>query len=185
MRYAFLARNYREINFEKKVIFWSHVATMVACVLPWVEYVPNYEPIVIQNALQGYHYLLGMFLFTLSLIIVLLYLDRLFEKHTIKLPISENYVYAGVSLQQVFIIIMIWSVIGAFARDYTDVSTRFGIFVALIAQISCLVATFLNYQLEKQTVAQSFFQNPSTEEPLSRTRAKADSQSRFHNDIEE
>lgn len=172
MRYAFLARNYRNLNFEKKVIFTMHVATVIACILPWAEFKSVYDdPIIIQNAFGGYHALMGIILAGLSIAIILLFIDRLFEKNAIKLPFSESYLYGGVSLQQAFIIIMIWSVLAKATNDYTDASLRFGIYFALICQVSALVATFLNYQIERTQTAQSFFQQPDKH--------------RFQNEIEE
>lgn len=178
MKYAFLAKNYREINFEKKVIFWMHILTIVSCLMPWLEFEDSFGgPINIYNAFNGYHYLLGLFLCALSLIILLLFIDRFFEKNSIKLPFSENLLYAGVSLQQFFIIIMMWSVASVTISAYADSSIRFGIFMALVAQISALVATFLNHQLEKQEDARSFFQSPDNRDHKTN--------SRFHNDIAE
>ncbi len=161
MKYAFLHKNFRELTFEKKVIFFSHFVTLVVCFFPWFEADPAYEATFFYNAFQGPGFLIGAFIFLISLIIVLLYLDRLFEKEVVKLPFSENTLYFAAGAQQVLLLVLIWSVLISTGKDFGDHEIRFGIFIAFIAQISGLVATFLNYQLDRQHEAKKFFQHPT------------------------
>lgn len=160
MRYAYVHKNLRQLSFEKKVILGSHALTLVACFTPWFEAKLTYEPDFLYNAFGGPGFLIGIFIFTISLIIVLLFTDRLLEKEVIKLPFSENYLYFGAGAQQILLIILMWSVLLATGDNYADHAIRFGIFIAFIAQISGLVATFLNYQLDQQHEAKRFFQHP-------------------------
>ena len=161
MRYAFLHKNFRDLSFEKKVIFFSHLITLVVCFFPWFEANPAYEATFFYNAFQGAGFLIGTFIFSISLVIVLLFLDRLFEKEVIKFPFSENTLYFVAGAQQILLLILMWSVLISTGKDFGDHEIRFGIFVAFVAQVSGLVATFLNYQLEKQQEAKKFFNHPS------------------------
>lgn len=160
MRYAYVHKNLRDLIFEKQVILGSHALTLVACFFPWFEAKPSYEADFWYNAFRGPGFMIGLFIFTISLVIVLLFLDRLFEKERVKIPFPENYLYFGAGAQQILLIVLMWSVLMATGDDYGDHAIRFGIFVAFVAQISGLVATFLNYQLEKQNQAKQFFQYP-------------------------
>jgi len=163
MRYAYVHKNLRKLSFEKKVILGSHALTLAACFFPWFEAEPTYEPNFWFNAFSGPGILIGFVIFTISLVITLLFLDRLFEKEVVKLPFSENYLYAAAGTQQILLIILMWSVLLATGNDYGDHAIRFGIFVAFIAQVSGLVATFLNYQIDMQNQAKAFFQHPDAD----------------------
>lgn len=160
MRYAYVHKNLRRLSFEKKVILGSHALTVLACFFPWFGAKPLYEPDFFYSAFSGPGFLIGYFIFTISLVIVLLFVDRLLEKEVIKLPFSENYLYFGAGAQQILLIILMWSVLLSTGDDYAKHAIRFGIFIAFIAQVSGLVATFLNYQLDRQHEAKQFFQHP-------------------------
>lgn len=162
MRYAFLHKNFRELNFEKKVIVLSHLLTLVFCLFPWFEGDGTYDPKITYNAFQGPGFLIGVCIFLISFIIVLYFFDRLFESERVELPISENTLFFGASLQQLLLIILAWSVLIVASRDFADHAIRFGLFLVFVTQVTALVATFLNFQLEKQTQARSFFQHPET-----------------------
>ncbi len=160
MRYAYVHKNLRQLSFEKKVILGSHALTLLACFFPWFGADPKYEPEFFFNAFSGPGFLIGYFIFTISLVIVLLFVDRLLEKEVIKLPFSENYLYFAAGAQQIILIILMWSVLLATGDNYSDHAIRFGIFVAFVSQVSGLVATFLNHQLDQQHQAKQFFQHP-------------------------
>ncbi len=163
MKYAFLHKNFRSLNFEKKVIFLAHLATLVFCFFPWFEANPTYSPPYFLNAFQGAGFLIGFLIFTISLIIFLLFLDRFFERELIKLPFSENTLYYVVGLEQILLITIMWSVLSVTGKDFADHSIRYGIFLVFVAQVSGLVATFLNHQLDKQHEALDFFAHPEKE----------------------
>ncbi len=160
MRYAYVHKNLRQLNFEKKVILAAHAITLIVCFFPWFEADPAYEPTFFYNAFQGPGFLIGTFIFVISLIITLLFLDRLFEKETVKLPFGENLLYFIAGVEQILLLILVWSVLVYTGKDFGDHEIRFGIFVAFVAQVSALVATFLNYQLDRQHEAKKFFQHP-------------------------
>lgn len=160
MRYAFLHKNFRELNFEKRVIFVSHLLTLLFCFFPWFEGDGTYDPKITYMAVQGPGFLIGVFIFLISFVVVLYFLDRLFESERVELPISENTLFFCASLQQLLLIILAWSVLLVTARDFADHAIRFGIFLVFVTQVTALVATFLNFQLEKQNQARSFFQHP-------------------------
>jgi len=160
MKYAFLHKNFREFNFERKVIFLAHLATLVFCFFPWLEINPAYEAKFYYNAFQGPGFLIGIFIFVISLVIVFLFLDRLFERELIKFPFSENWIYYVASIEQVILLILVWSVLNNIGNGFIEHNLRYGIFLAFVAQISALVATFLNHQLDKQHQVREFFNHP-------------------------
>ena len=161
MRYAFLHKNFRELNFEKKVIFVSHILTVVLCFFPWFEYdIGDFSPASSYNAFGGPGAMIGFIIALISFVIGLYFLDRLFESERVELPVSENSLFFGASLQQLLLIVLAWSVLSFIGREYSQSAIRFGIFLAFVAQVTALVATFLNIQLDRQHQAQSFFNNP-------------------------
>lgn len=163
MKYAFLHKNFRDLTFERKTIFLAHLATILFCFTPWFSADPVYEEEFFFNAFQGTGFLIGFFIFLISLIIVLLFMDQLFEKRKIKLSFSENILYFSTGAQQILLLILMWSVLASVGNQFESHSIRFGIFLTFMAQIAGLVATFLNFQIEKQNQAKNFFQHTSKE----------------------
>ena len=161
MRYAFLHKNFRELNLEKRVIFIAHILTMLFCFFPWFEADSQYVATFTYNAFTGTHFLIGCCIFLISLLITIYFLDRILESERVTLPISQKALFFGASIQQILLIILAWSVIVAAGRDFGEHAVRFGIFLAFVSQIAALVATFLNAQLDRQQQARSFFKNPS------------------------
>lgn len=165
MKYAYVHKNLRELNFEEQVIFGSHVLTILACFAPWFAATPAYETVFWYTGFGGPGFLIGICVFLISLGISFTFVDRLLEKNSIKLPFKWNYLYAAAGIQQIFLIILIWSVLIAIGSSYADHSLRFGIFMAFAVQVCGLVATFLNFQLDKQKEAKAFFQHPEVSKP--------------------
>ncbi len=161
MKYAFLHKNFRNLSFEKKTIFLSHFLTIIFCFFPWFSATPIYGEDYFYNAFKGPSFLIGFFIFIISFIIVLLFVDRLLEKQKIKLPISESLLYGVAGIQQIILLILAWSVLVSMGIDKEGGTIRFGIFLVFIVQISGLVATFLFFQLESQKNVKSFFRHPN------------------------
>jgi len=166
MRYAFLHKNFRELNFEKRVIFVCHLLTLAFCWFPWFEArLGDYSEPFDYHAFQGPGFLIGVFIFLISLFMIVYFLDRLFESERVQLPISENALFFGSSLLQILLIVLAWSVLFAIGKDYAEGSIRFGIFLVFVSQIAALVATFLNFQLGRQQQVRSFFRHPDDNSP--------------------
>lgn len=163
MKYAFVHKNFRQLSFERKTIFLAHALTLVFCFFPWFSADPVYESEFFYNAFEGAGFLIGTFIFLISLIITLLFVDRLLEKRKVKLPFPENWLYFGAGLQQLLLLVIMWSVLAAIGNDFENHEIRFGIFFVFIAQVCALVATFLDFQLEQQKKARSFFANPDNQ----------------------
>ncbi len=107
----------------------------------------------------------------------------------------------GAGTIQIFLILLMASVLLLEGKHIGNVELRFGIFAALIAQIAGLVSGYLEIQSQKKKKARSFFQNPSekmtpsaeVEEPpkptpaqtnlIDETKTKTE-QSKFDNQIE-
>ncbi len=168
-RYAFIHRNFRALSFEQKAIFLAHLVTLVACFFPWFNATPKYTDPFFYNAFKGPAFLIGYVIFCISLIIFLLFLDRLLDKRKIKLTFPENYLYGIGGLEQILLLILAWSVLLAVGNDYGDSEVRFGLFLALIAQIVALVATFLEWQQSKQQGVRDFFQLPEEKQKSKNT----------------
>lgn len=160
MKYAFVHRNFRALSFERKTIFLAHFLTLILCFFPWFQAEPVYGDPFYYNAFSGPGFLIGYVVFLISLVIFLLFVDRLFDKRKIKLTFPENYLYGICGLEQVLLIVLAWSVLLATGKEFENSRIMFGIFVALIAQISALVATFLEMQQDKQQEVKDFFQMP-------------------------
>jgi len=161
MKYAYIHKNVRELNFESLVVAGCHFFTVVACFMPWFAATPTYGQIFWYNSFKGPGFLIGIMIFLISLSIVILFLDRIIEINKIKLPVSANYVYLVAGMQQLFLIILLWSVLVAVGSSYSDHALRFGIFMAFALQVCGLAATYLNLQIEKKQAAKDFFQHPS------------------------
>lgn len=160
MRHAYIHKNLRELNPEKLVILACHIATMFACFMPWFTAQPSFSEHFWYWAFNGPGFLIGFAIFLISLMITVLFLDKILERNAIKLPLDENYLFFAAGIQQLFLITLMWSVLHSVGGSYSDHSLRFGIFLAFGVQVCALVATFLNFQLEKQKEAKSFFQHP-------------------------
>jgi hypothetical protein len=165
MKYAYVHKNLRQLNLERMVIFGCHVLTMIACFLPWFAATPAYERIFYYSSFRGPGFLIGICIFLISLSVVILFLDKILERNVIKIPFNENYFFITAGIQQVFLIVLMWSVLLATGNNYAEHSLRFGIFVAFAVQVCALVATFLNFQLDKQHEAKAFFQHPEPPKP--------------------
>lgn len=166
MRHAFVHKNFRELNFEKKVIFLCHVLLIVFLFTPWLSEDTDHSPLEFLMAFNYITWLIALIMFVISFLVVAYFIDRLIESERVKLPITENTFFYITAAQQLLLIIIAWSVLSAFGKtsiDYVDSSMRFGIFLAFVTQVTALVATFLNSQLDKQTQARSFFQHPDNQ----------------------
>ncbi|MCK5460854.1 hypothetical protein KAI58_02625 [Candidatus Gracilibacteria bacterium] len=157
MKYAYLHKNFRNLSFEKKTIFLSHTVTLLFCFFPWFSASPVYTEEFFYTAFGGPSFLMGIIIFFISFVVFLLFLDQLFEKQKINLPVSENLLYFTAGAQQFLLLILVWSVLTMVGRDFENHEIRFGLFLAIISQICGLVATFLNYQLDQQKKAKEFF----------------------------
>ncbi len=160
MKHAFLHKNFRDLDFEKKIIFFAHLLTLIFCFFPWFQADPIGDVPFFYNAFEGPSFLIGLFIFLIAFVVVMLFIDRLLEKETVKLPFPETHFYFAVGIQELILIIMAWSVLGSIGADYNDHAIRFGIFFVFMAQIAGLVATFLYAQIQTQRKAQDFFKNP-------------------------
>ena len=160
MKYAFIHRNFKALSFEKKTIFLAHFATLVVCFFPWFSADPVYAEPFFYNAFKGPGFLIGYVIFLISLVVFLLFVDRILDKRKISLSFPENYLYGIGGLEQILLLILAWSVLAATGNDFETSQVRFGLFAAIIFQIVGLVSTFLEMQQEKQQEARDFFQLP-------------------------
>ena len=162
---AFIAKNFRQLSLERKIIFFVHILTLFGCVCPWVAGQPLYEAPFAHNAFGGAHFLLGFLVFLISAGVVLFFVDEIFETQKLKIKVRENFLFFAAGGQNLILTIGAWSVIFAFSREFVDTEIRFGIFIVFLAQIVGLVATYLNYQNEKQKKVHHFFNAPKSDVP--------------------
>lgn len=163
MKLAFLHKNLKHQSFEEKTILVGHLVTLGFCFFPWFAANPIYEEPFFYNAFSGPGFLIGTFIFVISLLIVLLFLDKLLEKKKVKLPVADYTVYIFASSQSVMLTFLAWSVLSVVRRDFDDADIRYGILFIFVAQVVALVAAILHRQVKKQAQAQSFFQHPTLE----------------------
>jgi len=165
MKYAFLAKNLRALAFELKVIFWAHVLTLALCLCPWFSAKPlSSGEGISYNAFQGEGFLLGFLIFVISLVVIALFADKLFETKRVKSPFPEMYIFLIASIQQILLIILVWSVLAQVGNQYHDASVRFGLFSVFAVQVIALVGAVLFIQVEKEKEARGFFRHPNVPE---------------------
>lgn len=163
LKYAFLRKNIRELSFEKKLLLVAQIFTMIGCFMPWFSATHNYEPPEFFGAFSGSSFLLGWLTFLIALAITVFFLDRLLEKQNITLPFSEDFLYFFAHGQQLLLVILAWSVIASTgSQSFTFYEPRFGLFLCMILQVIGLVSAFLNYQVNAQNKAASFFAHPNS-----------------------
>ena len=112
------------------------------------------------SAFSFFSFLIGSLIFLISLGVVLLFLDKLFDWNRIKLPIAERYVYLFASGEQIIFLILAWSVLFSETRSLSPVEIRFGIFVCFLVQVIGVVAAQLHYQNVQKRNARRFMQHP-------------------------
>lgn len=154
---AFLHKNFREMGFELKVIFMSHILTAVCCFMPWISYVPLYGDAYFDNGFGGPTKVMGMMIFLIALIISFLFLSKLFKSKSVRLPVEEEIVFIFGGVLQIILIICAWSVLLFMGSGYDVSEIRFGLFFCLLLQIFGLVAAFLLQRGNKKEEVVNFF----------------------------
>jgi heme/copper-type cytochrome/quinol oxidase subunit 1 len=161
---AFLHKNFRDLKFELKLIFFMHLLTVVFCFLPWISYAPLYGSNYYENAFGGSIKLIGLLIFLISLAICVIFIDKLFKTKKIKLPVSENTIFVFAGIQQIILIVCAWSVLLFMSGGFDLLETRFGIVFCLLFQIFGVVTAYLlTREKEKNEVINFFHQ---TEEKI-------------------
>lgn len=158
---AFLFRNFRNLDFEEKAIVLSNATTLVFCFFPWMSTTPLYGNSEFYSAFSGPTQIMGIAIFLLSAINISLFIDKIWQIKLWKSPLPENVVIGFLSLQQIVLIISVWSVLLAFGKNFEDTEIRFGISIALFSQIISLTANTLLTQKHKKKNVQDFF-SPQT-----------------------
>jgi len=166
MNYAFLAKNFRSFSTEEKIVFFGNLITVLSCFLPWFTADPMYGESFFYSAFGGPGALVGIFIFLISIFSVAVMSDRLFgSKKTkfLKKYTSETNFFIFSGVQQVIFCVISWSILVFVSREFEDAQIRFGVFVAILSQVSALTAAILTKknELEKQT--KSFFHSPETQ----------------------
>ena len=163
-KYAFLHKNFRSLDNEKKTIFIVHAATLLMCLFPWYAQYPVYGDGTWTNAFGGSWFLIGSVI-SLCALIPLVYIgDQLLETGKIKLPMNENHLYFGCGLQSLLLIILAWSVVQYTANSIANGEVRYGIFICLVLQFVGIIATILRMKDRKKEVAKDFFELPTKKE---------------------
>lgn len=164
MKYAYLNRNFKKLSFEERVIFLSHAATALFCFFPWISVEPLYDEPYWNSAFSGPGALIGAFIFGVSLLVALFFLDQIMETKRVNLPFASRYLFYGAGAEQLIFLVLSWSVLMSVTRDFESSEIRFGIFACLLAQVVGLVSAYLYAQAEQKKKAKSFFQHPASSE---------------------
>jgi hypothetical protein len=155
--YAFVQKNYRELPFERKVIWWSQLSILFGSFLPWVAHQPMYGRLVQQNAFFGNTWLMGIVVFLISLGAVSLIIENLLNKNWFHFKVKDSTLMLAGGIQSLVLLLCIWSVLSADAQHYSESTLRFGYFVCLAAQIVNLTALYLDSQGQKKQAVMDFF----------------------------
>lgn len=156
-KHAFLHKNFRHLDSEKKTIFVASAATMFLCLFPWYAEYPVYGEGTWINAFGGSWFLIGTAVLACTLVPLIHIGDELLETKKIKLPFDENRLYLGVSLQGLFLIILAWSVIQHTANAAYHAEVRYGVFLSSLAQFIVILTAILRMKDTKKQVVQDFF----------------------------
>ncbi len=165
-KWAFLLKNFRNLSFEWKIVFLASLATVIACVLPWVALTGEYLTMDYYSAFGGETRIIGVLIFFLSLANVYYFIDKIFDlKKFDQLRkrwdgFSENYFFAISAGEQILLLMIAWSIIKRISVNY-DIA--FGFFIAFFAQIILLAAAMLAIKDKKHQKAKSFFSLPEVE----------------------
>lgn len=164
-KYAFLQRNFRNLNFERKIIVIANGVVLFGCLAPWIAIMPVYGEVTNFSAFSGPTKVMGGIIFFISIFILALFAEKMWDKEWFKwIKIEENVLLGFASLQQVILTICVWSVLLSFGQGFENSEIRFGIFICLFAGFASLLATYLDgLNLKKQKVVDFFGQSDKTE----------------------
>ena len=143
LRTAFLHKNFRDMGFEMKLVFLMHLATIAFCFMPWISYLPLYGSSYFDNAFNGPTSIIGSIIFLISLAICTLFAVKLLKFKKLTLPVDENIVFLVAGIQQIILIICVWSVLLLIGSGNLS-EIRFGISFCLFfsnVRSSCLLFT--------------------------------------------
>jgi len=163
--WAFIQKNLRDLDHEKKVILGAHFFTVLFCFFPWFKAQPIYGPEQSFNALQGPPFLIGFFMFVLAAAVVLYFADKIWESDRIHLPIKEHNFFNFCGGLIITFLILHWSVLWQYGQEVQDSEIRFGLSVVFLLQIFALAATHLHKKTKHHESVQSFFNHSPTTPP--------------------
>lgn len=169
MKYAFLQNNILRLPQEHKAILAANLATAIFCFLPWYSESPSYDIPDWTNAFGGNSFLIGWVIFLLSITVLVYFHDILWERKKIKLPFEIHWLFLGISIQQLVLIILAWSVLYSFGSIDYEAGPTFSILLAFFAQFASAVSAFLLIKGHKKNVVKDFFDLPK---PTSRGKKK-------------
>lgn len=159
-RYAFLHKNFRGLDSEKKTIFLTNAGTLLLCLFPWYAEYPVYGEGSWFNAFGGSWFLLGLVIFLCALLIIIHIGDQLLETQKIKLPIDENKLYLALSAECLLVIFLAWSVLQSTANTAYHAEVRYGVALSALLQFISILTCVLRLKDKKREVAKDFFDLP-------------------------
>lgn len=155
--YAFIKKNYRELSFERQVVFWSNLILFSSCFFPWVSYQPMYGRLIHFNAFAGNTWFMGFLIAAISLGTLFFLVEALLDTRWVNLKISQNSLLFIAGIQSLVLLLCIWSVMSASSAYYSETRIGFGYFISLVMQLANITALFLESQGEKRQMVMDFF----------------------------
>lgn len=160
-KYAFLHKNFRSLDSEKKTIFLTNAGTLLLCLFfPWYAEYPVYGEGSWFNAFGGSWFLLGCVIFLCALLVVVHIGDQLLETKKINLSLDENKLYLGLSLECLLVIFLAWSVLQSTANTAYHGEVRYGVAFSALLQFVSIVTTILRLKDQKKEGVKNFFDLP-------------------------
>ena len=164
MRLAFVHKNFRELNFEERAIFVLSFTTLISSYFPWFSY-PGNDGHVFQNIFQGETFLLGILIFLSSLVIFLFFLGKIFELKIYKKlrkAINKDQFFLEktllvLAIQQLVLIILLWSIKISLIEFYPYAIFRFGISLAFVSQLANVLICSLLLKKNQQINIKKIF----------------------------
>ncbi|PID70727.1 hypothetical protein CSB37_01425 [bacterium DOLZORAL124_38_8] len=161
----FLRKNFRNMRFEEQIIFLAQLVTLLGCFLPWVSVKPTvFGQPYYYTAFSGTTSVLGFFVFFMSSIVTVFFLEKIWQKKWIKIPIKTQTILHSANIQSLILLVSAWSVFMQIEKATSVVSTSFGWFLCFFAQIATIVAHFLATQNYKKQTVEDFFINKQSNE---------------------
>lgn len=162
MKLAFLHKNFSSLSLEHKVICLVHGATLLLAFFPWYSETPAYGDALWRTAFQGPSFLIGTSIFLLSLLVIIYFVDILWErkKFNIRLPIDP--IFLAIGAQQLLLIVLAWSVLEHTASQSYSAEIRFGVFLVFLLQFAGLISSILSIKGNRKQQVRTFFQHPES-----------------------
>jgi len=161
MKYAFIRKNFYNLGKEIQTIFLLQFLSVLFVFFPVIS---TYSPDLnwrFHSVLQGETWLIGFLILILSLSVITYFIGKITESFKIKLPIEENILLFSISLFQILLTILAWSVLIVVKNNFDNTQVRFGIALLFLSYVVNFFLALFLIQKSKKAKTMSFFEHPN------------------------